>query len=75
MCQFLGNYMVNYNENEDEIKYRSRRYDLIRSRSRDGDKYSKYKKWLSKFVKCCICEIILKWNFCYSSLLCSALLS
>ena len=27
-----------------KIKYRSRRYDLIRSRSRDGRKYSKYKK-------------------------------
>ena len=27
-----------------KIKYRSRRYDLIRSRSRDGHKYRKYRK-------------------------------
>ena len=41
-----------------KTKYRSRRYDINRPRSRHGHKYSIYKKCLSEFVKCCICEVI-----------------
>ena len=41
------NYTINHNENEDENKKRSHKYNTIIPRSRHGYKYSKYKKWLS----------------------------
>ena len=37
-----------------EIKNRSLRYDINRSRSKDGHKYSKYKKCLSMMMLICI---------------------
>ena len=33
-----------------KMKNRSHRYDIIRPRSRHGDKYSEYKKCLSKMM-------------------------
>ena len=37
-----------------EIKKRSHRYDINRRRSRHGDKYSKYKKYLNIMMLICI---------------------
>ena len=46
MCLYSWDYAINHNKNEDENeKYRSHKYDLNRPRSKNGHRYSKYKKW------------------------------
>ena len=41
-CQYSWDYIINHNENEDEIK--NHRYNINRPMSRHGHRYSKYKK-------------------------------
>ena len=49
----VGFQTINHNENGDENKNRSHRYDINRPRSRNGHRHSKYKKYLSMMMLIC----------------------
>ena len=54
MCLYSWDCTIDHNENGEEKEKWSHRYDINRSRSRHGRKYSKYKKRLIMVMLLCI---------------------
>ena len=54
MCLYSWDYTSNHDENEDGNENRSHRYNIKKSKSRHGHRYSKYKKCLSMIKILCI---------------------
>ena len=50
MCLYSEDYIINHNENKDENKNKSHRYDIDRPKSGHGPEYSEYKKCLSMMM-------------------------
>ena len=53
MCLYSWDYAINHNENGEEEKNGSHRYDINRPRSAHGHKYGKYKKCLIMIMLIC----------------------